>query len=195
MTLVMLDDGTKANHELDASVQVRHLNLMADSHHIIQKIRNTRMRVSRMRATLRELAPDVVLSFCDRTNILTLMAAHALAIPVVVSERSDPQEGCVVRVFLPFLAPSLPLSSRRMGISHPDVLLVLLTFLRSSLNGVNFSCIIPPFPDHPVTIEGSGERSEPQRRLFVWLFGLVRVLPISEPPLSRIYSLLLLPPR
>ncbi|MDG2220239.1 MAG: glycosyltransferase family 4 protein [Rubripirellula sp.] len=92
VTLVMLDDGTKANHELDARVQVRHLNLMADSHHIIQKVRNTQMRVSQMRTTLRELAPDVILSFCDRTNILTLMAARPLAIPVVVSERSDPAQ-------------------------------------------------------------------------------------------------------
>lgn len=92
VTLVMLDDGTKANHELDASVRVRHLNLMAESHHIIQKIQNTQMRVSQMRATLQELAPDVVLSFCDRTNILTLMAARTLAVPVVVSERSDPSQ-------------------------------------------------------------------------------------------------------
>lgn len=48
-------------------------------------------RVLRMRRAIRTLAPDVVLSFLTRTNVLTLMAVTGTGIPVVVSERNNPQ--------------------------------------------------------------------------------------------------------
>ncbi len=92
VTLVTLDDGANSRHNVDAAVQVQRLNVMADSRNLIQRFRNTRIRVKRMREALRSLTPDVVLSFCDRTNILTLMASRGLSVPVVVSERSDPAQ-------------------------------------------------------------------------------------------------------
>lgn len=44
-----------------------------------------------IRRILRERRPDVVLSFLDLTNFQVLLAARGLGIPVVVSERMDPQ--------------------------------------------------------------------------------------------------------
>lgn len=46
--------------------------------------------VGRLRAEVRRFRPDVVLSFIDTTNILTLLATRGLRVPVVVSERIDP---------------------------------------------------------------------------------------------------------
>jgi len=92
VTLVTLDDGATSKHEIDAAVRQRRLDLMGESRGVIQKVRNTRARVEGVRSTLGEISPEVVLSFCDRTNILTLKAAGPLRIPVVVSERSDPEQ-------------------------------------------------------------------------------------------------------
>lgn len=44
----------------------------------------------RLRGMIRGEAPDVVVSFLNFTNILTLLAGRGLGVPVVVSERSDP---------------------------------------------------------------------------------------------------------
>jgi GalNAc-alpha-(1->4)-GalNAc-alpha-(1->3)-diNAcBac-PP-undecaprenol alpha-1,4-N-acetyl-D-galactosaminyltransferase len=47
-------------------------------------------RISALRATLRDTAPEVLLSFVDRTNLLALVAAAGTRLPVVVCERTDP---------------------------------------------------------------------------------------------------------
>lgn len=92
VTLVTLDDGTVERHAVDERVARQRLNLMLESRGLAAKYFNTRNRVTAIRAVIGNQAPDVVLSFCDRTNILALMASRALDIPVVVSERSDPAE-------------------------------------------------------------------------------------------------------
>ncbi len=48
-------------------------------------------RVRALRTILRETAPDVVVSFLNYTNILTLLASKGLGCPVLVSERLDPR--------------------------------------------------------------------------------------------------------
>jgi GalNAc-alpha-(1->4)-GalNAc-alpha-(1->3)-diNAcBac-PP-undecaprenol alpha-1,4-N-acetyl-D-galactosaminyltransferase len=47
-------------------------------------------RVLGLRKELRARQPDVVLSFGDRTNVQSILAARALKIPVLISERSNP---------------------------------------------------------------------------------------------------------
>ncbi len=51
---------------------------------------NTR-RIWSLRHRIRNWQPDVVVSFCDSTNILTLLACPSF-VPVVISERSDPRQ-------------------------------------------------------------------------------------------------------
>jgi glycosyltransferase involved in cell wall biosynthesis len=43
-----------------------------------------------LRRVMQQTRPDTVISFTDRTNVLTLLAAQGLDIPVIVSERVDP---------------------------------------------------------------------------------------------------------
>lgn len=47
-------------------------------------------RVLGLRRELRERKPDVVLSFGDRINVQSILAARTLKIPVLISERSNP---------------------------------------------------------------------------------------------------------
>lgn len=49
-------------------------------------IRRTRW----LRGVMQQSHPDAVISFTDRTNVLTLLAAQGLKLPVIVSERVDP---------------------------------------------------------------------------------------------------------
>lgn len=90
--LVTLDDGQRDRHRLDQQVQRQRLDVMSNTRGVWAKIRATRRRISRLRQAIRESDPDVVLSFCDRTNVLTLMATRGMGLPVVVSERSDPSQ-------------------------------------------------------------------------------------------------------
>ncbi|NND98713.1 MAG: glycosyltransferase family 4 protein [Pirellulaceae bacterium] len=90
--LVTLDNGSQNRHELGQAVRRMPLDLMRESRSLIDRIHNHRRRIAMIRDALTNQNPDVVLSFCDRTNLLTLAALRKSRIPVVVSERSDPHQ-------------------------------------------------------------------------------------------------------
>ena len=54
------------------------------------QIKNTPAWISYIRKIMREITPDVVISFAGRINIMTMLAARGTGIPVLVSERNDP---------------------------------------------------------------------------------------------------------
>jgi len=51
---------------------------------------NNAGRLFRLRKAIRTSKPDIVISFLDQTNVLTLLATRGLNLPVVVSEHTDP---------------------------------------------------------------------------------------------------------
>ena len=72
--------------------RVRHLALGVDSPSC-SRFEALRANVGRLRVLRRAIAdssPDVVLSFLDTTNVLTLFATLGMGLPVIVSERVDP---------------------------------------------------------------------------------------------------------
>jgi glycosyltransferase involved in cell wall biosynthesis len=71
------------------------LNLMSDSSHLGQALYHNALRVLRLRDQLRQLRPDVVISFMSSTNVLTILASRGLGIPVIVSERIDPRQHAI----------------------------------------------------------------------------------------------------
>jgi glycosyltransferase involved in cell wall biosynthesis len=90
VTLITLDDGSRDRHTVNSKVLRRALNVMSESGSLVTRLRRMRQRTLSLRTAIAESNPDVVLSFCDRTNILTLLATGPLSLPVVISERSDP---------------------------------------------------------------------------------------------------------
>lgn len=77
---------------LEANI-VRHgLDLLLASRNIWQSLFANLNRLHKLRSTLRQVKPDVVLSFCDQMNIVTLRAARGLNAPVWIAERSDPSQ-------------------------------------------------------------------------------------------------------
>jgi GalNAc-alpha-(1->4)-GalNAc-alpha-(1->3)-diNAcBac-PP-undecaprenol alpha-1,4-N-acetyl-D-galactosaminyltransferase len=65
------------------------LDVLAQSAGPKEAVANNLKRIRTLRSVLRQEQPDAVVSFMDTTNVLTLLAARGLGIPVVVSERID----------------------------------------------------------------------------------------------------------
>ncbi|MGI9211477.1 MAG: glycosyltransferase family 4 protein [Methylococcaceae bacterium] len=93
LTLLTLDDGTAPPFfELHPGIRHRPLDLLSVSAHPVDALINNLRRIRVLRQVLREESPDVVISFLDSTNVLTLMASRGLKWPVVVTEHIDPAQ-------------------------------------------------------------------------------------------------------
>jgi glycosyltransferase involved in cell wall biosynthesis len=131
------------------------LGLRADSHSLAQAVAGNVRRVRGLREAMRSSRPDAVISFCDRVNVLTLLAASGLGIPVIVSERVDP-----ARHAIGFVWDAL----RRL--TYPRARAVVVQSTR-------FVAAIPPaarartvvIPNPVVHAAGAGVRSDTPARL------------------------------
>jgi len=92
ITLLTLDDGAMPPfYELDARVNHISLNIAGLPANKFVAVGENLHRVYRLRQAIRASRPDAVLSFMDRTNVLTVLATRGLSARVVVSVRSDPR--------------------------------------------------------------------------------------------------------
>ena len=75
---------------LHAGVRRVGLDLLGPSSGAMQALAGNLRRVRRLRRALAASRPQVIVSFMDRTNVLTLLAAVGLGAPVAVTEQTDP---------------------------------------------------------------------------------------------------------
>jgi len=93
VTILSFDDANTAPfYPLHPQVDYRPLGIAGSSRTPLSGLVNSRRRVLVLRQAIADCSPDVVLSFIDRTNILTLLANRGLAKPVIVAERIDPNQ-------------------------------------------------------------------------------------------------------
>jgi GalNAc-alpha-(1->4)-GalNAc-alpha-(1->3)-diNAcBac-PP-undecaprenol alpha-1,4-N-acetyl-D-galactosaminyltransferase len=91
VTMCVLNRDDEAAYPLRAAIKVRNLRLPSDrSKNAFQAAARTLKKVLVLRSAIASLKPDVIVSFMDYANILTLLATRRLGIPVIVSERIDP---------------------------------------------------------------------------------------------------------
>jgi glycosyltransferase involved in cell wall biosynthesis len=90
VTIVTYDEGRPSFFPLHPEVTVQKLRLSGGS--MLKRIGNHFRRIPTFRHVIRKTRPDIVISFMNRTNVLVLMAAIGLNIPVIVSERNDPRK-------------------------------------------------------------------------------------------------------
>jgi glycosyltransferase involved in cell wall biosynthesis len=91
VTLLTVDDGsTSPFYDLDPRINHIPLAIAGDSHNAIAGLLNNLNRIRVLRLAVRDSGPQAVISFMDKTNILSLLATQGLDIPVIVSERIDP---------------------------------------------------------------------------------------------------------
>lgn len=88
--LVTLDGTGNEAYPLDPRIERFGLQLASGRGGFLRGLLANLRRVRSLRKKIRGWSPDAVVSFCDSTNILTLIACPS-TIPVLISERSDPR--------------------------------------------------------------------------------------------------------
>ncbi len=82
--------GSRPYYAVDLRVTLRQLDVAA-SERRWRSLRQSIRRILALRRALRDLAPDVVISFLTRINVMTVLATRGQAVGVIVSERNNPQ--------------------------------------------------------------------------------------------------------
>jgi glycosyltransferase involved in cell wall biosynthesis len=91
VSVLTTDDGTASdNYKLKVGIRRVHLGLRCVSRKFGEALVRNLRRAMVLRRTLKECPPTVVISFIDVTNVLSILATRGLNIPVIVSERTDP---------------------------------------------------------------------------------------------------------
>src|SRR5215212_7740439 len=99
VTLITLDAESADFYALHPEVRRIALGLIASSRHPWEALRNNLRRLKRLRQEIRASEPDVVISFIDWMNVLTLLASSGLNKPVIVSMRIDPRQHHIGRIW------------------------------------------------------------------------------------------------
>ncbi|MBX7246494.1 MAG: glycosyltransferase family 4 protein [Candidatus Sumerlaeaceae bacterium] len=92
ITIITLSGIGNDFYSLEPAIQRVGLDVMSESGGTVSALTGNVRRLASLRSALSSSRPDVVLSFIDRTNVLTLLAGMGLKIPIVVSERVDPRQ-------------------------------------------------------------------------------------------------------
>lgn len=95
VTVLTLNGNDPDAYELTRSVGRERMKFRQDAHSLPQLVGREWNRLSRMRARIVALNPDVVLSFIDATNVRVLACLVGTGIPVIVSERIHPEHHAI----------------------------------------------------------------------------------------------------
>jgi glycosyltransferase involved in cell wall biosynthesis len=90
VTVITFWSASSDLYPLSPRVQRVALGLGRQSPNVRQSLRTNWRRLWALRRTIRTVKPQIVVSFMDTTNVLTLFATLGLGVPVVVSERIHP---------------------------------------------------------------------------------------------------------
>ncbi len=122
VTLVTLAAAGGEFHRLDPGVRRVALGVTGDSTGAAGAVAGNARRVAAVRRAILDTRPGCVVSFMDRTNVLSIAATRGLGIPVIVSERVDPRYYAIGRAWS---------ALRRLAYARADALVVQTESLRS----------------------------------------------------------------
>ena len=91
ITLASAQDARYNFYPIRPGIRRIGLGSMSISSHFVAALMNNFKRLKRLRQEIRASQPDFVLSFIDKTNVLTLVASTGLGIPIIASEHIDPR--------------------------------------------------------------------------------------------------------
>lgn len=91
ISLLLFDDEVPSFYEIDPLVCRFYLDIGKVSANPIAGIKNSLNRIKILRSAIINTNPDVIISFMSQINVLVLLATRGLQVPILVSERIDPQ--------------------------------------------------------------------------------------------------------
>lgn len=113
LTLLTMDDGSVPHFfDVEESVKLVPLGLAGASTTLLTGLGNNLKRIYVLRKAIRQTKPDVVISFIDEMNVVTLLATRGLDLPVVVSEHCDPTMNPISKLWLQFRQWTYPLADQ-----------------------------------------------------------------------------------
>jgi GalNAc-alpha-(1->4)-GalNAc-alpha-(1->3)-diNAcBac-PP-undecaprenol alpha-1,4-N-acetyl-D-galactosaminyltransferase len=99
VTLITLADVDTDRYPLHPAVRRVGLGLLKPSRSAWDALRNNWRRLRRLRKAINDSRPDLVVSFTDQMNVLTLLAGRSAPWPVLIAERNDPRRQRMSRVW------------------------------------------------------------------------------------------------
>lgn len=96
----------------DPRVTVHQLGIKTGQNRKTLAALNVKKRIGALRAILRETSPDLIVSFLTKVNVVTLIAARGLGIPIIVSERNNPKRQGFGRIWTSLRDLLYPQASR-----------------------------------------------------------------------------------
>ena len=111
ITLISVD-GRRVECYFPPLPQVRlvYLGASAPSDSVSKALLHNGRRVAALRRAIRTARADAVISFLSATNVLTVLATRGLGVPVIVSERGDPDRASLPRAWRYLRAWTYPLA-------------------------------------------------------------------------------------
>jgi GalNAc-alpha-(1->4)-GalNAc-alpha-(1->3)-diNAcBac-PP-undecaprenol alpha-1,4-N-acetyl-D-galactosaminyltransferase len=103
---------TKPFYQLDPRITLIQLNKLQEESSFLKRIQGIFKRILCLRKTVRALNPDIVVSFVDVMNIMTLMSTRGLKLPVIISERIDPSFHILPKLYTWLRLKFYPFSKR-----------------------------------------------------------------------------------
>jgi GalNAc-alpha-(1->4)-GalNAc-alpha-(1->3)-diNAcBac-PP-undecaprenol alpha-1,4-N-acetyl-D-galactosaminyltransferase len=91
VTLILLADAAQPPfYQLAPQVKLQHLDIIGDSPNLLTLVRTGWGRIKTLRSAIVASNPDIVISFLNTVNVLTLVALWNSKIPTIVSEHIYP---------------------------------------------------------------------------------------------------------
>jgi GalNAc-alpha-(1->4)-GalNAc-alpha-(1->3)-diNAcBac-PP-undecaprenol alpha-1,4-N-acetyl-D-galactosaminyltransferase len=87
-TLLTFSPSDTDHYPLPPELKRVYANIFWDSHNALHSTISYLKRLWMIRREVNKVAPEVVISFIDTTNIMVLLACLGTGIPVVISERT-----------------------------------------------------------------------------------------------------------
>lgn len=119
VTLITLDTVESDHYRVDPAVQRVGLGVMGVSSGLWQAVANNRDRIQKLRDALAQAAPRCVVSVTDQMNVLTLLAARPLRLPVVIAEHSDPRHQRMSAAWEWLRRWTYPRAAAVVALTHP----------------------------------------------------------------------------
>lgn len=119
VTLISLSGVKEDFYSLDSDVKRIGLDSLKPSENHIQAVYHNFKRLFTLRKAIKNSSADVVISFMDRMNVMTLISTCGLGLPVLISERIDPREQDIGRLWSFLRGRVYPLASKLVVQSKP----------------------------------------------------------------------------